>query len=792
MRESSHRIQLGRRGGSEGTGMNMCMRKLWVLAAMGCGLWAAVAAAQAQSAEEAPPDRVARLAVIDGSASLLPAGSQDWGNASINRPLGTGDKLWIPEGSRASLELGGTEIRLDGDSGFGFLHLGNDTAQAQLTSGTLNLNVRHLYPGQDYEIDTPTLAFVTRQRGQYRLDIAPDGKGTQVTVFSGAATVYGQGGAERRVTAGNSYRFLDSSLAQVEVFAVPAPDSFDRWCFARDARYQRDYSSSREYVSSEVIGYQDLADYGTWQNEADYGPMWFPTAVPMGWAPYRYGHWAWIAPWGWTWIDNAPWGFAPFHYGRWAYIGNRWGWVPGSLAMRPVYAPALVAFVGGFGGGIGWNVGVGFGGPVGWYPLAPGAVFVPWYRCGPRYFRNVNLTNIRVVNNTTINNINNTYNIYRRGGHLNLTQIGDHRIPPRALTMVPHDVFTGAHQIGPHMLVARPHGTVLRGPLALAAPPAPGRGSLMAPNHGLRPDVPRPIFARNVLAHRPPPQMINALPQRADGYRLAPGGQARPLLPAQPVRIANNVRVIGRSQPGMHQARGGVALPQVPRIERALGQVAATPMARSPMPRQGVMPSAGFVPHRWQPGSLPRAARLEPAPMVAPGARTQIRRENGAQIIEGRPQSGGGSFSVMPGGRNTPPPMQTGNRPGYGAPRQGGYPQAPRDNFRAARPREPAFGQGTQVIEAPRSNYNVPRENFHAAYPREPAYGQGVPMPPPPRMPQYQQPPPQYQQRPPQYQQPPQEFRAPPQARPMPAPREAPPPRARAAEPNRPHGGGRD
>ncbi len=760
----------------------MNMRKLWVLVAMGCGLWTAVTAAQAQSAEEAPPDRVARLAVIDGSASLLPVGSQDWGNASINRPLGTGDKLWIPEGSRVSLELGGTEMRLDGDSGFGLLHLGNDTAQAQLTSGTLNLNVRHLYSGQDYEIDTPTLALVTRQRGQYRLDIAPDGKGTQVTVFSGEATVYGQGGAERRVTAGNSYRFLDSSLAQVEVFAVPAPDSFDRWCFARDARYQRDYGSSREYVSREVIGYQDLTNYGTWQNETEYGPMWFPTAVPVGWAPYRYGHWAWIAPWGWTWIDNAPWGFAPFHYGRWAYIGNRWGWVPGPLAMRPVYAPALVAFVGGFGGGIGWNVGV--GGPVGWYPLWPGAVFVPWYRCGPRYFRNVNVTNIRVVNNTTINNINNTYNIYRRGGHLNLTQIGDHRIPPRALTLVPHDVFTGAHQIGPHRLVQRPHGTVLRGPLALGAPPVPGRGSLMAPNHGLRPEVPRPIFARNVMAHRLPPQKVYALPQRADGYRLARGDQARPMLPAQPVRIASNVQVIGaRAQPGMRPARGDVALPQAPRIERAQGGPAAAPMARSPMQRRDAMPSANFVPHRWQPEILPRATRLEPAPMVAPGARTQIRREHGAQIIEGRPQSGGGSFSVMPGNRNAPP-AQAGGRPGYDVSRQGGYPQAPRADFNAprngmreARPREPAYGQGVQVIEAPRSGNNAPRENFRAARPREPAYGQRAPMPPP-RMPQYQPPP--------------QQFRAPPQARPMPAPREAPPPRARAEEPHPPHGGGRD
>jgi len=64
--------------------------------------------------------------------------------------------------------------------------------------------------------------------------------------------------------------------------------------------------------------------------------------MPAGWAPYREGHWAWVEPWGWTWIDDEPWGFAPFHYGRWAFVAGAWSWVPGRLdpAVRPVYAPA--------------------------------------------------------------------------------------------------------------------------------------------------------------------------------------------------------------------------------------------------------------------------------------------------------------------------------------------------------------------------------------------------------------------------------------------------------------------
>ena len=71
-----------------------------------------------------------------------------------------------------------------------------------------------------------------------------------------------------------------------------------------------------------------------------------PTNVASGWAPYHDGHWAWIAPWGWTWVDDAPWGFAPYHYGSWVTIGNRWSWVPGPRHGRPIGRPTGSPVVG--------------------------------------------------------------------------------------------------------------------------------------------------------------------------------------------------------------------------------------------------------------------------------------------------------------------------------------------------------------------------------------------------------------------------------------------------------------
>ena len=61
--------------------------------------------------------------------------------------------------------------------------------------------------------------------------------------------------------------------------------------------------------------------------------------VAPQWAPYRFGQWVWVQPWGWTWVDAAPWGFAPFRYGRWFWWGNRWSWAPGPGRPRPVVVP---------------------------------------------------------------------------------------------------------------------------------------------------------------------------------------------------------------------------------------------------------------------------------------------------------------------------------------------------------------------------------------------------------------------------------------------------------------------
>src|SRR5690349_16216769 len=86
-----------------------------------------------------PPSRVARLSYTTGAVSFEPAGTDDWVNIGANRPLTTGDKLWIDRDGRAELRFGSTAIRLGSETGFSFLNLDDRTAQIRLTEGTLNI-----------------------------------------------------------------------------------------------------------------------------------------------------------------------------------------------------------------------------------------------------------------------------------------------------------------------------------------------------------------------------------------------------------------------------------------------------------------------------------------------------------------------------------------------------------------------------------------------------------------------------------------------------------------------------
>jgi hypothetical protein len=320
------------------------------------------------------------------------------------------------------------------------------------------------------------------------------------------------------------------------VLAAPPADEWDSWCDARDRR--EDQSQSARYVSREMVGYQDLDDNGDWRDEPDYGPVWVPRAVPAGWAPYHYGHWVWVEPWGWTWVDDAPWGFAPFHYGRWAYVRGYWGWVPGPVAVRPVYAPALVAWVGGSRFSLAISMGRGPG--IGWFPLGPREAYLPSYRASPRYVNRVNVTN------TTITNINVT----------NIRYVN--REAPGAVMAVRQDAF-GSRRLQDGAIRVRQED-IRSAEVMNGAPIAPRRENVLgySGNGGRVAQPPPAAFTRTVVANRTPPPPPVPFSQRQQALSANPG---RPVDSAEIERMRGgqqNVRPFVRSAQGMPSNGGGL------------------------------------------------------------------------------------------------------------------------------------------------------------------------------------------------------------------------------------------
>jgi hypothetical protein len=541
--------------------MDMRKHALKLASLLSIALAVALFAPQRAAADEDdPPSRVARLSYAHGTVSFNPGGTDDWVSAVVNRPITTGDKLWTDSGSRAELHLGSAAIRLSSNTGFSFLNLDDHMAQIRLTEGTLNVRVRRLENDEAFEIDTPNLAFSILRPGNYKINVNEAGDTTVVVVRDGEGEVTGGGSAytvHPRET--GTFSGIDQLDADIQRFGDDE-DDFDSWCGDRDRR--EDHSQSSRYVSSDVIGYEDLDDNGGWRPVPEYGTVWFPHVTVVGWAPYRYGHWAWISPWGWTWVDDASWGFAPFHYGRWVVVAGVWGWVPcpprpvavGVVYVRPVYAPALVAWVGGPHFSIGIGIGGGGGVGVAWFPLGPRDVYCPSYHVSERYVQNVNISNTTVINQTHITNVYNNVYVNKTVNVTNVTY--QNQTAPNAVTATSHQAFTSAQPVGRNMVKVDAR-EVASAPVAPMTPAvAPQQHSVLGSGATGSVKPPAASFSRQVVAKTaPPPAPVSFAKQQqviqANGGRPPAVSQVRQVQAENAPAARQNIKIAPPAQPSV-------------------------------------------------------------------------------------------------------------------------------------------------------------------------------------------------------------------------------------------------
>src|SRR5471032_1674991 len=375
------------------------------------------------------PGVVGRISSVQGTVTLV--GDGDPVAAGLNWPVTSANHVNTARGARAEFRVGSTAIRVDGDSDLEVTQLDDDHLQLRLNYGTASVHIKNPDLLRGFELTTPEARVTMLEPGTLRVDAERVYDTSQISALSGAARVDGAGSV-LTLSAG---RQADVGLQDVRT-SLANRDAFDGWAESIDRR--DDAAIASRYVSTDITGYEELDQNGTWRDNPEYGALWAPRNVASDWAPYRDGRWIWLDPWGWTWVDNAPWGYAPSHYGRWVMVERRWYWAPGRAVGRPVWAPALVGWVGGDQLQVNISVRDGRRAPgLGWFPLSPRETYVPSYRVSPEMERRLAWTH-------------NGRPLERRA------VVVDHH---EGVTVLPREQFEGRHVV-----------QVNRGPAVIAAP----------------------------------------------------------------------------------------------------------------------------------------------------------------------------------------------------------------------------------------------------------------------------------------------------------------------------------
>ena len=621
-----------------------------------------------------------RLSYSEGAVSFWRPGAPDWAPAQINTPLAPGDELYTGNDGNIELQIGGRAyVRGWGDTQVGVANQEPDFLQLKITTGHATVDVRSVDPGRTIEIDTPHAAFTVENAGYYRVDVAPD-RTSFVTRRGGRAGMTPAGGQPVAIAPSEEIVLEGVDSASMRSFAAPELDVWDRWNYARtDALIE---STSARYVPPQVYGADDLDHYGNWRVVPTYGSIWVPQGVPAGWAPYSTGRWIYDPHYGWMWVDTAPWGWAPYHYGRWVSVDGYWAWAPGPVVARPVYAPALVAFFAA--PGVTVSVGTPF---VSWVALSWGEPLVPWWGRpgfvgrpywggwgGPRVVNNVvinkttvvNVTNVTVYRNTTINN---------------------------AVVAVRQDGFgrQGVHETRVTQVDVRQlkpvHGALPVKPEPVSFVGSGGRASVRPPETAM---------SRSVVATRPVPRRVqdagapiahSGAPVNVPAPKIVPTPKAmeKAAVPTRPPFGASDVERPRRAEPPRPETspRPQVGTPAVPRQEPGRPEGA---------------------PARPEPG-----ARTEPAP----GRREPT---SGARVEGGRPElappgqgeRGRGGPEAGPPAARPPQPQRQQPAPPAGKPPLPGEPADRLSPGRSEAPHAPQRAESAAPARRPEMQAAVP------------------------------------------------------------------------------------
>src|SRR5437762_7640638 len=207
------------RASPRGSAMRFLAKSLLVL-----GLLAAAPAL----AQQEPPARVGRVAVVNGELGFHGAGETAWSKASLNYPVATGESFWTDPKSRAELRIGSRSIAMNGNTEMAVAKLDRQVMQLALKQGRINLRVRTLLESESIEVDLPKGAVWILEPGIYDIDAGGGDQPERVAVFEGSARFVG-GSLDVAVKAGDR-AVISGAQTLTAAVEKASQDDFTAWC----------------------------------------------------------------------------------------------------------------------------------------------------------------------------------------------------------------------------------------------------------------------------------------------------------------------------------------------------------------------------------------------------------------------------------------------------------------------------------------------------------------------------------------------------------------------------------
>ncbi len=655
----------------------------------GTGVIAVGGIANAQTQTD-PPARVGRLAFASGTVSFHDSQDANWTAAAVNDTLTTGDSLWTEPNARSEVSVAGTRVRLDQSTQLDMLQIDDSETRLQLDQGRLDIKTFTMDTAQPYEIVTPRGTVKLAAQGDYYIESGSTQDPTRLGVRSGAAQITGLNGQVLAVRAGEVGEITgDAASPQLHTIQTAPPPMPQYWA----QRDQQIAYTAPQYISADVVGYEDMQAYGAWSNDPDYGAG---MVAEFGVGELAALQHRLVGLFGALWLE----------LGRRAAVGLR------ALPLRPLGQPQQPLVLGAAGAAAStrsmrrrwspssaapnwaWRSATPIAAPIGWFPLGPREAYVPPYTHDRAYYDRIN-TNARVERAV----LDDRWQRAERHEAITANAPNEQMVNRRFTTVVPASAFISSQHVERAAIKVSADKLAAAPVAPVSAPPAPAQGN-----------VPKARYALQWRAGARPPDRRpapGAAPRSAgaevrgahfaDGSGDRPGNdsgrQARPAA-ARAASRCGAAGDPGRAHAGAAAERG--AARQAGRAQSSgRGQPGRTAEAGRSRPCRRA--SRPIVRNRRSPASRPRGSRpcrIRPKPSVLPTTATRRCRRR-----------------IRPKRRSTPGTPQT---------------TAPQAQHQAAEPAKPAEAPHAATPQPPHQ-----AEAPHAPAPQPPHQAEAPHVAPP-------------------------------------------------------------